>query len=229
MDDWERWVKLWRELGAKPADRAVFEQLLERYTEPWRAYHTMQHVRDCLRHLDTVRHLAQCPAEIELALWFHDAVYGEKPLGAFPLGISPALCAGEMHDTHRSDNEELSARWAYQHSLDQDLPEAVAQRVHDLILATKHDAPLLSSEAALLTDIDLAILGQPEAEFDLYEARIRQEYNWVPEMAFCEGRAKILEGFLQRDSIYRTEHFRGLYERQARFNLERSLRSLKLS
>ena len=217
MDDWDRWVKLWRAFGAKPADRAAFEQLLARYAEPWRAYHTMQHVRDCLWHLDEARSLSQHPAEIELALWFHDAVYG----------ISPAFCAGEMHDTHQSDNEELSARWARQHALDQNLPGNVAVRVHDLILATRHVVPLLNPEAALLVDIDLVILGQPAAEFDLYEAQIRQEYRWVPEMAFCEGRAKILEGFLQRDSIYRTDHFCDRYERQARLNLERSLRNLR--
>ena len=217
MDDWNRWMMLWRELGAKPADRSVFEQLLERYAEPWRAYHTIQHVRDCVRHLDEARYLSKHPAEIELALWFHDAVYG----------ISPAQSAGEMHDTHRLDNEELSARWARQHALDQNLSETVAMRVHDLILATKHDAPLLNPEAALLTDIDLVILGRPVPEFDLYEVQIRQEYSWVPERAFCEGRAKILAGFLQHDSIYRTDHFCDRYERQARLNLERSLANLR--
>jgi predicted metal-dependent HD superfamily phosphohydrolase len=205
MNDWDRWMMLWRELDAKPADRAMFERLLERYAEPWRAYHTLQHVRDCVRHLDEARHLSQRPAETELALWFHDVVY----------------------DTHRSDNEGLSARWAHQYALDQNLSETVALRVHDLILATKHDAPPLNPDAALLTDIDLVILGQPVAEFDLYEAQIRQEYSWVPEMAFCEGRAEILEGFLQRDSIYRTDHFCDRYERQARLNLERSLASLR--
>lgn len=200
MEDWGCWVMLWRELGPEPADRVVFERLLERYAEPWRAYHTMQHVRDCLGHLDTVRYLARRPEEIELALWFHDAVY----------------------DTHRSDNEELSARWAHQHALDQNLPADVATRVYDLILATKHDVVPPNAEAALLADIDLAILGQPAPEFDLYEAQIRQEYSWVTELTFCEGRANILEGFLQRGSIYRTDYFRDRYERQARLNLERS-------
>lgn len=205
MDDWDRWVALWRGLGAEPADRSVFEQLLKRYAEPWRAYHTLQHVRDCVQHLDTARYLAQRPVEIELALWFHDAVY----------------------DTHRSDNEELSARWAQQHALDQNLLADVATRVRDLILATKHDAHPPNAEAALLADIDLAILGQLVPEFDLYEAQIRQEYTWVPELDFCKGRAKILEGFLRRDSIYRTDHFRDCYERQARLNLERSLANLR--
>ena len=203
MNDWERWVALWRELG-KPASRAVFNELLAHYAEPRRAYHTIEHVRDCLAQLDAVQHLSKRPAELELAIWFHDAVY----------------------DTHRSDNEECSAQWACQHILEQGLPEDVAARVRDLILATKHDALFSDPEVALLVDIDLASLGCPVDEFDRQEPRIRQEYDWVPETAFREGRAKILQRFLERDSIYQTDYFRERYEHQARLNLERSLASL---
>jgi predicted metal-dependent HD superfamily phosphohydrolase len=156
-------------------------------------------------YLDEVKHLSQRPAEIELALWFHDAVY----------------------DTRRSDNEELSARWAHRHALDQNLPADVASRVRDLILATRHDVHPPNAEAAPLADIDLTILGQPAPEFDLYEVQIRQEYSWMTELAFCEGRANILESFLQRDSIYRTDYFCDRYERQARLNLEQSLANLR--
>ena len=205
VSDCDRWTTLWRELDAKPADPAVFEQLVARYGEPWRAYHTLQHVRACLHHLDEARHLLQRPAELELALWFHDAI----------------------NDTQRSDNEELSARWALQHVLEQGLLAGVAARVHDLVLATKHDAPPGEDEGTFLVDIDLAILGQPAAAFALYETQIRQEYSWVEEPAFCEGRARILEGFLQRDSIYHTDHFRERLEHQARRNLERSLSNLR--
>jgi predicted metal-dependent HD superfamily phosphohydrolase len=204
LGDWDRWAALWRELGAPP-DRSVLEQLLARYGEPWRAYHTLLHVHDCLGHLDWALHLSQRPAEMELALWFHDAVY----------------------DTRRADNEELSARWAHRHALEQGLPSDVATRVRDLILATKHDALPPDGEAALMIDIDLAILGQPVVAFDPYETQVRQEYGWVEERAFCRGRAAILEGFLQRDSIYQTDHFRGCFEHQARLNLERSLVNLR--
>jgi predicted metal-dependent HD superfamily phosphohydrolase len=164
----------------------------------------MQHVRDCLTHLDAVRYLSERPAELELAIWFHDAIY----------------------DTHCSDNEERSAQWAHQHAFEQGLSADVAARVRDLILATKHDTLFSDSEAALLMDIDLASLGYPVDEFDRQEPRIRQEYDWVPETAFREGRAKILQRFLERDLIYQTEYFCERYERQARLNLQRSLASL---
>ena len=205
MNDWDRWVALWRELGTKPANRAVLEQLLACYHEPWRAYHTLQHVHACLHRLDGAHHLSQRPAEIELALWFHDAVY----------------------DTHRSDNEELSADWVHRCGLEQGLSSVVAGRGRDLILATRHDASPGDGDAALMVDIDLAILGQPAPRFDLCETQIRQEYSWVDQPAFCEGRAEILEGFLQRASIYHTDHLRERFERQARLNLKRSLENLR--
>ena len=196
MSDWDRWVALWCELGGT-ADRAVFEELLARYAEPHRAYHTLEHVRHCLDQLDAARHLSQRPAELELAIWFHDAVY----------------------DTHRSDNEERSAQWAHQHMLEQGLSDEAAARVRDLILATRHDALPAGPEAALLMDIDLSILGQPDTEFDQYEAQIRQEYIWVPERVFRGKRAEILRTFLQRDSVYQTKRFRERYEQQTRRNL----------
>jgi predicted metal-dependent HD superfamily phosphohydrolase len=204
MSDWDRWVRLWCDLGGT-ADRAVFEQLLARYAEPHRAYHTIEHVRHCLDQLDAALRLSQRPAELEVAIWFHDAVY----------------------DTHRSDNEELSAQWAHQHMLEQGLSDEAAARVRSLILATKHDALSADPETALLMDIDLASLGRSAAEFERQGLRVRHEYDWVPERDFCVGRARVLDKFLERDWIYQTEFFRERYERQARINLERAVVEMK--
>jgi predicted metal-dependent HD superfamily phosphohydrolase len=65
------------------------------------------------------------------------------------------------------------------------------------------------------------------AEFDAYEQHIRQEYAWVSHAAFVEGRTTILHSFLHRATIYATNHFRQLYEVQARINISRSLRLLE--
>ena len=60
-----------------------------------------------------------------------------------------------------------------------------------------------------MTDVDLAILGQPPTIFDEYERRVRLEYSHVPETAFRAGRAKVLQTFLKRETIYRTPAIRG--------------------
>jgi predicted metal-dependent HD superfamily phosphohydrolase len=99
--------------------------------------------------------------------------------------------------------------------------------VHRLILATKHQESTASGDEALLVDIDLSILGRDPVVFDRYEQSIRQEYRWVPEVAFREGRARILESFLNRPAVYRTALFAQRYEAQARENLSRSIRQLR--
>jgi predicted metal-dependent HD superfamily phosphohydrolase len=37
-------------------------------------------------------------------------------------------------------------------------------------------------------------------------------------------RKEVLKGFLDRASIYNTDHFKGLYEQQARANLQSAIR-----
>jgi subtilisin len=130
-----------------------------------------------------------------------------------------------VYGLRASDNEERSADLsrALAVELGSD-PECAAR----LVLATRHEAtPSVSTDEALVVDIDLSILGQPEARFDEYESQVRREYAWVSEERFREGRTRILEGFLSRPSVYATMRFRGLYERAARRNLERSLKSLR--
>ena len=57
-------------MSAHGQGQALMEQLLAAYQEPWRKYHTLQHLKECLVHLDRYRHLAQRPGEIEAAIWF---------------------------------------------------------------------------------------------------------------------------------------------------------------
>jgi len=190
------------ELGAEPAPQ-VFQQLEAMYGEPTRFYHTGQHVAECLMALDQYGVLAERPAEVEVAIWFHDAVY----------------------DSRRPDNEELSARLAA--DVLSSLPiagEAVA-RIEAMILATRtHRADDRDTE--LLLDIDLGILGQHPDVFARYDDAIRREYAWVPEAQYRTGRAAVLKGFLDRPRIYATGAFRDLYETQARENLTSRLKAL---
>lgn len=69
------WTGLWRRLKAEGDGAAVFKDLVRRYSEPHRAYHTLDHIDHCLDELEPVRATAGDPDAVELALWFHDAVY----------------------------------------------------------------------------------------------------------------------------------------------------------
>lgn len=201
MDWHSRWRRLWLTLTPTTPKDDLLAELLGQYSAPERAYHTLQHLAECLDHFDDVRQLAQYPHEMELALWFHDGIY----------------------DTHRSDNEEASAHWAQSHLLAAGITPEIVNRVVKFIQLTKHVDEPTDGDGALLLDIDLAILGADPKRFAEYETQVRQEYQWVPWPAFCTGRSKILRAFLQRPSIYRTDFFRERLETQARINLAASL------
>lgn len=200
-----QWSALWERIKAQGDAHPPYHDLAQRLAEPHRAYHTMRHILHCLDEMARVRHLATHPDAMEMALWYHDAIY----------------------DTHATDNEEQSATLAAQILRDASVPEVFVQTVVRLIVATKDHTVAEDPDTRLLVDIDLAILGQPAPIFDAYEQHIRQEYAWVPREAFLEGRMRILHSFLHRATIYATDHFRQLYEGQARINIARSLRVLE--
>jgi predicted metal-dependent HD superfamily phosphohydrolase len=197
--DQQRWVELWSRLGAQGSGALIFAQLAAGYAEPGRAYHTAEHIRDCLAELDLSRDLAQYPDEVEAALWFHDAVY--RP-GA-------------------SDNEDQSAELARTALSMGAVPHEVADRTAALVLATRHAGVPNSPDEQLICDIDLSILGREPGIFDAFERQIRREYAWVPEPMYRRERSAVLSGFLRRRSIYQTDQFRHRYEALARANLER--------
>src|SRR5688500_1721464 len=204
MLDLERRQATWKGLGVESPEADLYDVIRACYAESHRSYHTIQHLEECFVNLDEARHLADKVHEVELALWFHDAVY----------------------EVRGQDNEEQSASWARNAAIQQGVTRSVAERVHRLVLATKHNAAPASPDAALLVDVDLAILGAVVERFDEYERQVRQEYSWVPGFLFRRKRRELLEAFLARPQIYSTGHFRARYEVAARASLARSIERL---
>ena len=175
------------------------------YSEPHRRYHNVRHIEDCLSEFDRARQVAKDPTAVELAIWFHDAIY----------------------DPLASDNEERSAELAKDWLAKANASEAVADAVGRLVLATQcHDASP-QTDAALLIDVDLSILGQSPDRFWEYEQQIREEYAWVPAAVFARKRAEVLQGFLARPRLYSTEVIHEKLEAQARINLRASIDKLR--
>ncbi len=201
----ERWNHLWQRLGAASRPEPVWKQLVEAYTQPHRFYHTLAHIQDCLAQLDWACAAAEGASKVEAALWFHDVVY----------------------DPHAADNEEQSAAWAAEMLGEGAMAPAMVDEVHQLILATRHQAPPATADTALVMDIDLSIFGREPAVFDDYEQAIRQEYAWVPEARYRAERLTRLEAFLKRFPLYYTASFCERYASQARKNLARSIAILQ--
>ena len=199
-----RFANLWQRLGGQGDASELFAALVAAYAEPPRAYHNVAHLQDCLAQFDAARVEAQHPDAVEMALWFHDAVY----------------------DPRATDNEEKSAVWAIQALTIGGIAQATTARIAELVLITQHKAVPVGQDAALLVDIDLSILGRAPAVFDAYDRQIRSEYQWVPEPQYRERRTQVLAGFLERPCLYQTSFFHLRYEEPARRNLASAIARL---
>jgi predicted metal-dependent HD superfamily phosphohydrolase len=199
--DLASWKRTWHELGAQEVDELLHHRLIACWSEGHRRYHTLQHLGECLDLLDDVRAHARRPAEVALALWFHDAFY----------------------EPHRGDNEERSAQWARISIQQAGLSDEVADRVHGLVMTTRHGGVPQEPDARLMVDIDLAILGAEPSRFDEYERQIRAEYAHLADGEFRAGRRRLLERLAGRPTIYCTGHFQQELEQRARQNLQRGL------
>src|SRR5262245_39295281 len=183
-------------------DDAALEHLIARYREPHRRYHDLRHIAACLEELDRVRALAARPAEVAMALLFHDAIYA--PLARDNEARSAAL-AGECLERAGAN------------------PAATA-RIRAAIEATRsHEAPD-GGDAALVLDVYMSILAAPAATFDAYEDGVRGEHAMIDDASFARGRSAFVRGLLERERLF---HVAALHERwnaAARANLERSAR-----
>ncbi|MEO0400164.1 MAG: hypothetical protein AAF224_12175 [Pseudomonadota bacterium] len=143
--------------------------LIKAYSESHRRYHTLEHISACFEHLNSVEAQAVYPHEIELALWFHDAVY----------------------QIFSSKNEEDSAELAASFLADNGASNGCIKRIKHLILLTKdHQAPQ-GTDAKLMLDIDLSILGSSVEVYEQFERNVREEYRRIPSFIFRPNRKKI--------------------------------------
>jgi predicted metal-dependent HD superfamily phosphohydrolase len=192
MDLLDRW----------PGPGPIGADLLRRYGEPHRRYHTTEHLAAVLDHVDELAAEAGDAEAVRLAAWFHDAVY----------------------DPSRGDNEERSAVLAERMLADTDLPaETIAEVARLVRLTTTHDPRDDDRNGAVLCDADLAILAAPPDRYAAYAASVREEYAAVPDDAFRAGRAEVLRSLLELPALFRTAPARERWEAAARHNLQTEL------
>ena len=180
------------------------DELVKRYSEPHRRYHTLTHVEELLallREFDL-----DDRDSVEAAVWFHDVIY----------------------DTRATDNEARSAELAATALREMNFRNTDAVRAMILATAT-HDAgsheagsedpASITRDGLLFLDADLSILGAPPQRYRAYADAIRSEYGWVPPAQFAAGRSAILRRLLDRPSIFQTDEMRARFETQARANV----------
>lgn len=200
-----RFIELWRNIGAESDGVKKFWELSALYSNPQRKYHNINHIQDCLLQLEAVRGISDDPLALEVAIWFHDAIY----------------------DPSKKDNEEQSACYAYEKLKDGGVSLEFAQKVKELILATKHLQPQEDRDFQFIIDIDLTSLAVSFEKFVINTQKIREEYTGLSDEDFKRGRAVFLRSMLTRGQIYYSDYFFQRYEVAARRNLQKSITLLE--
>ncbi|MFG2756852.1 hypothetical protein [Streptomyces wuyuanensis] len=193
---------------APPGPDRYADDLLGRWAEPQRRYHTTEHLVAVLDRVDTLAEYADDIDLVRLAAWFHDAVYLPE----------------------RSTNEERSARLAERALPELGVDRAGTEEVSRLVLLTRtHAARADDANGKVLCDADLAILASPPDVYETYAAAVREEYGFVPDDLFRAGRADVLSHLLGLPGLFRTPYGQREWEAAARRNVAAELERLRAS
>lgn len=207
----QRFENLWsrccsdRAAGAQAQNSSrIGTDLLDRYGESGRLYHTIDHINHCLGEFDQVRDDCSQADAVELAIWFHDAVYN-----------FPAV-----------ENEKLSAAFFLEVS-DEVVESAFRHKVAALVMATEHLEVPTDADQRILVDVDLSSFGLPWEQFAADGKNIRQELHYLSDARFYSGQIAFMESLLARKTIFNTDYFFDQYEQKARENVSQYLSALR--
>lgn len=187
------------------------------YFEYFRRYHTYEeHITPGLELFERVKGLCEEPTLVELAWYYHDLIY----------------VPGSPH------SEEISADRAYFDCILFEFGEKIASTVRNLVMATQHfKTEPRTQDEKIIHDLDLAILGSEPDEYEKYEKLIREEYSFVKDKAFAQGRLQVLEQFIKKSgsatdhkkTLYLTQYFQDHYEKKAIDNIRHEMNNIKKS
>jgi len=203
-----RWARLAAAGGAAgTAVEAAGRDVLTRYDEAGRAYHTVEHVGEVVGALEWLCSPDEVAPPVEFAAWFHDAVY------------DPRAAPGE--------NEQASAEYASDVLGPLGIPPVVIAEAGRLILTTTtHAVDASDRHGAVLADADLWILGAPAPRYRRYADAVRREYAFVSDADWLTGRSALVSAFALRGRLYVTDRAHLALDAAARRNLAWELAAL---
>lgn len=211
MDLQAEFRNLWTRLGYQGNCESEWFRREERYSQPWRYYHTLAHIEHVVQELTPVLGKLVRPDEVLWSAIDHD------------VELRPAINGKPV-----KSNELDSALFSLRTIVNANGSHDTAVRVALAIIATDHKPRELSGDIKYLLDADMAILGQRWAVYGQYAFRdIPQEYLAcsVTRKAFTVGRLAFLQR-LREKPIYLTQYFSQLYEEMARLNIDHEIRIL---
>ncbi|MDP9960822.1 HD domain-containing protein [Chryseobacterium lathyri] len=182
----------------------LWQEIEKKYSEKSRHYHNLMHLENMFLELESVKEHIQNYSIISFSVFYHDVIY----------------------DASSKYNEEKSASYAAEQLQKMSIDKDMISKIEAQILATKSHEKSNAPDTDYFLDADLSILGKDSATYFDYTRKIRKEYALYPDLLYKPGRKKVLKHFLELESIFKTEHFRGKYEQQARENIAAEIQLL---
>lgn len=176
----------------------LWQEIEKRYSEKGRHYHNLTHLENMFLELELVKDKIVNFNNISFSVFYHDVIY----------------------DSSSKLNEEKSAEFAEAKLKKLGLSKTDIRDISEQILATKSHQNSENNDTNYLLDVDLSILGKDIETYLKYTKQIRKEYSIYPDFLYKPGRRKVLQHFLELESIFKTEYFREKYEIRARENIE---------
>lgn len=203
----QQWTSLIAELSpsADPVRVAsTFDNLVQRYSEPTRAYHTLEHISEMLALINSNADNLSYPNNLRVATWFHDVLY----------------------DSRANDNEEQSEQFARATLAELGVNAEVIEQTSSYILATKqHDLPSgvdSNSDLAFFLDADMSILAADRTRYEKYAHGVAFEYRWAQNVngtdLYTPGRLQFLQSAIDKP-IFHTDRMKP-QEPKAKANME---------
>lgn len=193
--------------------RAVGSRLIDHWSGPERHFHTLKHLADVLAHVDELAEETHEPEVVRLAAWYHGAIFNAADVAAYAnRGGEDEVASAELA---RSDLTSLG------------VPEARADRVHDLVIALRRHAPTTGDfDCAVLCDADLSMLAAEPQRYKAYLRDVRAEYSHLPVEDYVRARIQILTRLLQRRALF-VSPLGAAWEEPARQNVAAELQRLE--
>ena len=182
-----------------PGRAQLGSELLLRWNEPHRHYHSATHLLAVLEALDQLTRRT-VPRSVALSAWFHDVVYRGTASDEEESAVLAQLCLAGLVP-----------------------PDEVAEVARLVRLTATHSPAPGDVPGHLICDADLAVPGGPPDAYARYLAGVRRDYAHVPAGAFTEGRAVVVRRLLALEPLFHTPKARELWDGQARVNLAQEL------
>ena len=185
---------------------SLWLEISKHYSEKNRYYHTLSHIQNMLLQAKSFKDNIIDFDALLFSIWYHDIIYKST----------------------KKDNEGKSAFFAKRSLKKLNFGEKQLKSVQNLIISTKQHQIILdqNKDNAYLLDFDLSILGSNWETYKTYTTQIRKEYKVYPNFMYKPGRKKVLQHFLERETLYFTKAYQVTHENRARENLKKELELL---